>query len=70
MIPAIGTKVIETVTEDEAGKTITFEYEYNGYTAHIDAEANAVQTHNAVDAIKSAWGIDVTISEDGSLSLR
>lgn len=68
--PAVGTKVIQTVKEDTNGKIISYEYEYDGYTAHIDAEVDAVQTHNAADAIKSAWGVDVNISEDGSLSLR
>lgn len=67
--PSIGTKVIETVEETDEGKVITFVYEYDGYTAHIDAEVNAVQTHNAQEAIKSAWGVDVTVEEDGSLSL-
>lgn len=68
--PAIGTKVVETVTTDENGyKTITYDYEYDGYTFYIEAEVDAVQTHNAVDAIKSAWGVDVTVS-DGSLSLQ
>ena len=50
--------------------TITYEYEYDGYMAHIDAEVDAVQTHNAKDAIKSAWGVDVNIAADGALSLR
>lgn len=68
--PSVGTKVIETVREEEAGKVITFVYEYDGYTANIDAEVDAVQTHNAADAIKSAWGIDAVISADGNLSLR
>ena len=36
----------------------------------IEAEVDAVQTHNAEDAIKSAWGVDVSVSEDGALSLR
>ena len=62
--------MIETVRENAEGKIITYTYEYDGYTAHIDAEVDAVQTHNAADAIKSAWGVDVTISGDGSLSLR
>ena len=35
----------------------------------LEAEADAVQTHNAAEAIKSAWGVDVNVSEDGSLSL-
>jgi len=72
--PAIGTKVIETVevTKDDQGKewkNITFVYEYDGYTFCVEAEADAVQTHNAADAIKSAWGVRVAKAEDGSISL-
>ena len=33
-------------------------------------EVDAVQTHNAKVAIKSAWGIDVEISEDESTILE
>lgn len=70
--PSIGTKVKEQVVSEEEGKkTIKTIYEYDGYQFTIDAEADAVQTHNAQDAIKSAWGIDVTVSEDGnSISLQ
>ncbi len=72
--PSIGTKVTETVeTETENGKvykTITYEYEYDGYTFEIQADVDAVQTHNLVDAIKSAWGVDVAVSEEGILSLK
>ena len=72
--PAIGTKVTEVVeTKTENGreyKTITYEYEYDGYTFKIQADVDAVQTHNVVDAVKSAWGVDVTVSEDGILSLK
>ena len=69
--PAISTKVIETVSTDAAGlKTITFVYEYDGYTFNIEAEVDAVQTHNAIDAIKSAWGVDVAVDEHGTLSLK
>ena len=65
--PAVMTKVTETVTEDENGyKTIETSYDYDGYQFRIEAEADAVQTHNAEDAIKSAWGVDVTASEDGT----
>lgn len=60
--PSIASDVKQNVSED--GKTITYTYKYNGYTFHIDAEVDAVQTHNAKDAIKSAWGVDVTVSDD------
>lgn len=66
----ISTKVYETKTTDENGyTTITYEYAYDGYTFFLEAEVDAVQTHNAEDAIKSAWGVDVTVSADGSLGL-
>ena len=72
--PEIGKKVIETVetttVDGKTYKTITMVYEYDGYTFNIEAEVDAVQTHNAVDAIKSAWGVDVEVDADGVLSLN
>lgn len=62
--PSIASDVTKHVTESEKGKTITYTYKYNGYTFHVDAEVDAVQTHNAKDAIKSAWGVDVNVSDD------
>ena len=72
--PAVATKVIETVTTETVDgkeyKTIHYEHEYDGYSFDIEVEADAVQTHNAEDAIKSAWGIDVTAAADGTISLK
>ena len=48
---------------------IIVENKYNGYSFYLDVEVDAVQTHNAVDAIKSAWGINVNINSDGTLEL-
>lgn len=65
--PAITTKVTETVVKEENGyKTIETTYDYDGYQFRIEAEADAVQTHNAADAIKSAWGVNVLVSDDGT----
>ena len=65
--PKIATDVEKTVKDN----TITYTYKYGDYTFHIDAEVDAVQTHNAKDAIKSAWGVDVNVSDDEtSLSLQ
>lgn len=64
--PAIQTKMVEIVD----GNNVSYEYEYDGYTFNVEAEVDAVQTHNAAEAIKSAWGIDVTVAADGSLSLQ
>ena len=41
-------------------KTITTTYKYEGVEFHVDVEVDAVQTHNAQDAIKSAWGVDAS----------
>ena len=70
--PAVMTKVTETVTEEENGyKTIETTYDYDGYQFQIEAEADAVQTHSAAEAIKSAWGVDVAVTGDGtSISLE
>ena len=63
--------IAKDVTKHVDGNTITYTYKYNGYTFHIDAEVDAVQTHNAKDAIKSAWGVDVNVSDDETtLSLQ
>lgn len=58
------------VSESGGTQVIKTEYLYNGYSFSLEAEADAVQTHNAVDAIKSAWGVDVKIDPlNGNLSL-
>lgn len=36
----------------------------------VEAEVDAVQTHNAQSAIKSAWGVDVEVDANGMLRLR
>ncbi|MCI9486715.1 MAG: hypothetical protein HFI64_07015 [Lachnospiraceae bacterium] len=43
---------------DESAGTVTTVYKYDGVEFHVDVEVDAVQTHNARDAIKSAWGVD------------
>ncbi len=68
--PAICSKVEQSVTEENGAQTITMAYAYDGMRARLDAEADAVQTHNAKDAIKSAWGVDVEIAADGRLQLK
>ena len=42
------------------GNTVTTTYKYDGVEFHVDVEVDAVQTHNAQDAIKSAWGVDAS----------
>lgn len=64
--PAVAKELFRTTT----GNIITYEYKYDGYQCVVEAEVDAVQTHNAADAIKSAWGVDVAVAADGSISLK
>ena len=59
-----------SVTDENGYTTITTTYDYDGVTFNVEAQVDAVQTHNAEDAIKSAWGVDAQISADGTLSLQ
>lgn len=61
-----------TVTETETGaKIYTFSYKYDGYTFYIEADVQALQTHNAEDAIHSAWGVyNIKVDSDGDLSVQ
>lgn len=59
----LATKVTEDKKTDENGyTTITTTYDYDGVQFVLEAKVDAVQEHNAQDAIKSAWGRDVTIN--------
>lgn len=54
----IDSKIAEEVEVKQDGNVITTTYKYDGVQFHVDAEVDAVQTHNAQDAIRSAWGVD------------
>lgn len=59
-----GQELADAETRSDSGA-----YSYHGLRFVLEAEVNAVQTHNAEDAIKSAWGVDVSVGADGSLNL-
>ncbi len=59
----------ETVTNPDGTTTTLYTYTYDGASFVVEASVDAVQTHNAADAIKSAWGVDVTVT-DGVLALN
>jgi hypothetical protein len=66
----VGTKVTQSTTTTEDGyTTVTTVYDYDGYRFNVEAKVDAVQEHNAEDAIWSAWGRQVSVT-DGSLSLN
>ena len=63
---SVGSKVVQETEETDEGTLVRTSYAYDGYQFYVGIEADAVQARNAQDAIKSAWGVDVQVSEDGS----
>ena len=64
---SIAQDVMSIVRQDGNGGTV---HAYEGLTACVDVDVDAVQTHNAEDAILSAWGVRVGGSgkdENGAL---
>ena len=66
----ITAKVTQTEKKDGKYTTITTTYDYDGVRFQVEVEVNAVQTHNAEDAIWSAWGRKATVGTDGTLRLN
>lgn len=63
--------IMVTVSSDGKSKAFSYSYKYDGYTFYIEADVQALQTHNAQDAIHSAWGVyNVKVNADGSLSVQ
>lgn len=60
----VATKVTQTRTEENGYTTITTTYDYDGVSFCVEAKVDAVQEHNAEDAIWSAWGRRVTVKNN------
>lgn len=76
---SVADKVSQTDTEfettDEEGnkkiiKKKATTYDYDGWQFCVEAQVDAVQNHNIVDAAKSAWGVDLTVNDSGQISLK
>lgn len=59
-----------SVQETEDGKVFQTKYRYDGCWMSVKAEVDAVQTHSAAQAVRSAWGVDVDVAADGTLYLK
>ena len=58
------------VTDENGYETIEVGYAGAEKSFNLDMEVDAVQTHNAADAIKSAWGVNVTVDSNGDIELN
>lgn len=65
---SIGSKVTKTTTTTTNGDIIETKFAYDGYQFNVKVEVDAVQTHNAEDAIRSAWGVDMSVLNSGGTS--
>ena len=69
--PSIAEKATQKPIPDEnGGKKIQTTYDYDGWQFCVEAQVDAVQNHNIVDAAKSAWGVDLTVDDKGQISLK
>ena len=55
-------RIEKTGPDEEGYVTYTYYYDYNDVYFQLKIEAEGVQTHNAADAILSAWGVKATVS--------
>lgn len=53
-------RILQELTKENGGS-------YEDRSIKLEAEVDAVQAHNAKEAIKSAWGVDADIDADGIL---
>lgn len=58
----INSKVATIASKDENGDT---KYDYEGLEFRVEVKVDAVQTHNAADAILSTWGCKVNNDNPG-----
>ncbi len=64
---AINWKVTETKTEVKDGYiNVVTTFDYDGHKFMLEVDVDAVQEHNAVDAIRSAWGLDLQMNTDAA----
>ena len=65
---SIAKKVSQETKTEGNYTTIITTYDYDGVSFQVEVEVDAVQEHNAQDAVWSAWGRRVTV-DDGILGL-
>ena len=60
-----------TTTHTDTNKTvITYEYDYDDFTFYIEADVQAIQTHNVNDAIGSLWGVSNVSAGNGTVTVK
>lgn len=63
-------EITESKNEETGVTTYSYTYKYDGSAFMIKADVQAVQTHNANDAIESQWGAGLVKVQDGKLAVE
>ena len=64
---------VDSKTTQSGNKKVTvytYSYDYNGYAFYIEADVQAIQTHNINDAISSLWGVSNVSAANGKLTVK
>ena len=64
----INDDILTLCTQKTVGNKIYTIFEYDGAQFCVEIEADGVQTHNAQQAILSAWGKTVSVTDGGPIS--
>ena len=51
-------------------QVITYKYDYDDFTFYIEADVQAIQTHNVNDAIGSLWGVNNVSAANGTVTVK
>ena len=59
---------VKTVDSDKEEGVVVNEYKYNNKKFFVELRVDAVQQHNATEAILGAWGVNATLDADGNIT--
>lgn len=63
-------KTFTTRPDGQKVTIITYTYDYDDFTFYIEADVQAIQTHNATDAVKSLWGVSNVSAKNGKVTVK
>ena len=74
-VAELGNKETTTTTttqgpDNQKVTVITYRYDYDDFTFYIEADVQAIQTHNGPDAVMSMWGVSNVSASNGTLTVK
>lgn len=70
ILPSASTDMNITATKSGENTIINTKRTYDGYKAYLEVKVDTVQEHSAQNAIWEAWGKQVVVLSDGTLSFE